>query len=140
MRVRLHREGTVYATADLEPTAEWAKYRARLVPTATDAHATISIEFHGPGTLWLDSASLMPEDAIGGWRRNVVEAVRDMKPGVIRFGGSAVNVVNAGDFEWRNTIGDPDRRKPFAPGGDCSLPVPAWRKSSSSAGSWGPSR
>ena len=38
--------------------------------------ATISIEFHGPGTLWLDSARLMPEDAIGGWRADVVEAVR----------------------------------------------------------------
>ncbi len=113
VRVRLHREGTVYATADLEPTAEWARYQAQMVPTATDASTTISIEFHGPATLWLDSASLMPEDAIGGWRRDVVEAVRAMKPGVIRFGGSAVDVVNAGDFEWRDTIGDPDRRKPL---------------------------
>ena len=65
----------------------------------------------GPGTLWLDSARLMPEDAIGGWRKDVVEAVRAMKPGVIRFGGSAVDVTEAGDFEWRDTIGDPDRRK-----------------------------
>ena len=79
--------------------------------TATDTWATISIEFHGPGTLWLDSARLMPEDAIGGWRKDVVEAVRAMKPGVIRFGGSAVDVTEAGDFEWRDTIGDPDRRK-----------------------------
>jgi alpha-N-arabinofuranosidase len=113
VRVRLHREGTDYATADLEPTAEWARYQARMVPTATDAQATISIDFRGPGTLWLDSAGLMPEDAIGGWRRDVVEAVRAMKPGVIRFGGSAVDVVNAGDFEWCDTIGDPDRRKPL---------------------------
>jgi alpha-L-arabinofuranosidase len=111
VRVRLHREGTDYAAAELEPNGEWARYQARLVPGATDAWATISIEFHGPGTLWLDSARLMPEDAIGGWRKDVVEAVRAMKPGVIRFGGSAVDVTVAGDFEWRDTIGDPDRRK-----------------------------
>jgi alpha-N-arabinofuranosidase len=111
VRVRLHRERTEYAACEFRPTAEWARYEARLVPTATDDRATISIEFHGPGTLWLDSARLMPEDAIGGWRKDVVEAVRAMKPGVIRFGGSAVDVTKAGDFEWRDTIGDPDRRK-----------------------------
>jgi alpha-N-arabinofuranosidase len=113
VQVRLHREGTVYAECGLEPTAEWTKYHARLVPSGTTSGATLTIEFHGPGTLWLDSASLMPEDAIGGWRRDVVDAVRNLKPGVIRFGGSAVDVVDAGDFEWRDSIGDPDRRKPL---------------------------
>jgi alpha-N-arabinofuranosidase len=113
VRVRLHRDGIVYASCELEPTADWARYRARMVPSATDAATTISIEFRGPGTLWLDGAGLMPEDAVGGWRRDVVEAVRAMKPGVIRFGGSAVDVANAGDFEWRDTIGEPDRRKPL---------------------------
>jgi alpha-L-arabinofuranosidase len=109
--VRLHREGTEYAACEFQPSGEWAKYQARLVPRATVHWATISIEFHGPGTLWLDSARLMPDDAIGGWRKDVVGAVKAMKPGVIRFGGSAVDVTDAGDFEWRDTIGDPDRRK-----------------------------
>ncbi len=111
VRVRLHHEGADYAVAELVPHGEWARYEARLVPRATDSWTTVSIDFHGPGTLWLDSARLMPEDAIGGWRKDVVEAVRAMKPGVIRFGGSAVDVTVAGDFEWRDTIGDPDRRK-----------------------------
>jgi alpha-L-arabinofuranosidase len=111
VRVRLHHDGTEYAACEFQPAGEWARYQARLLPSATDNRATISIDFHGPGTLWLDSARLMPEDAIGGWRKDVVETVRAMKPGVIRFGGSAVDVTNAGDFEWRDTIGDPDRRK-----------------------------
>ena len=33
----------------------------------------------------------MPEDTIGGWRPDVVEAVRALKPGIIFFGGSAVD-------------------------------------------------
>jgi alpha-N-arabinofuranosidase len=55
----------------------------------------------------------MPEDAIGGWRTDVVEAVRAMKPGVIRFGGSALDDSNLGDFDWHDAVGDPDSRKPF---------------------------
>ena len=115
VRVRLHHEGTDLASAELQPQAGdgWQKHRTRLVPSATDDRATLTIEFQGPGTLWLDCASLMPTDAVGGWRGDVVEAVRDMKPGVIRFGGSALDDPNLGDFEWRDTIGDPDRRKPF---------------------------
>jgi alpha-N-arabinofuranosidase len=73
----------------------------------------LTVSFRGPGTLWLDNASLMPEDTIGGWRPDVVAAVRALKPGVIRFGGSALEDPSYGDFEWRDTIGDPDRRKPF---------------------------
>jgi alpha-N-arabinofuranosidase len=113
VRVTLHREGMVYAACELQPTTDWRKHRARLIPAGTDAHATLSITFRGPGTLWLDNASLMPEDAVGGWRKDVVEAVRTLKPGVIRFGGSALDDPNLGEFEWRDTIGDPDRRKPF---------------------------
>ena len=36
-----------------------------------------------------------------------------MRPGIIRFGGSALEEEGFGDFEWRDTIGDPDRRRPF---------------------------
>jgi len=113
VRVRLHHEGTEYASGELQPSDDWKKYRARLVPSDTVANATLTIEFRGPGTLWLDNASLMPENAIGGWRPDVVAAVRALKPGVIRFGGSALDDPNLGQFEWRDTIGDPDLRRPF---------------------------
>jgi alpha-N-arabinofuranosidase len=63
--------------------------------------------------VWIDNASLMPEDTVGGWRRDVVEAVRALKPGIIRFGGSALDDANLGEFQWRDMVGDPDRRKPF---------------------------
>jgi alpha-L-arabinofuranosidase len=113
VRVRLHREGTVYASCEFIPTGDWHKYHARLVPPATESSATLTIEFLGPGTLWLDNASLMPVDSVGGWRKDVVEAVRAQRPGIIRFGGSTLDDPNLGDFEWSDTIGDPDRRKPF---------------------------
>jgi alpha-N-arabinofuranosidase len=123
VEVRLHRDGKVYASAQLQPAGTWKKLRGRLVPTADDANATLTIRFRGPGTLWLDNASLMPEDSVGGWRRDVVEAVRAMKPGVIRFGGSALDDPALGDFEWRQTVGDPDSRKPFRAWGGLQPPA-----------------
>ena len=111
--VRLHRDGMVYASSEFRPTGEWRKYQATLIPTSTDDRVTLSIECQGSGTLWLDAASLVPKDAVSGWRRDVVEAVRAMKPGVIRFGGSALDDPNLGEFDWRDTLGDPDRRQPF---------------------------
>jgi alpha-N-arabinofuranosidase len=113
VRVRLHREGKLNAQCEFLPGEQWQKFRARLVPTERDTGATVTIEFRGPGTLWLDSLALMPEASIGGWRPDVVEAVRALKPGVIRFGGSTLSVPRCADFNWTDTIGDPDRRRPF---------------------------
>jgi alpha-N-arabinofuranosidase len=113
VQVRVHHEGRDYAECSFTPGDTWKKYSARLAFRSDDPNATLSITFHGPGTLWLDNASLMPENTIGGWRPDVVEAVRALKPGVIRFGGSALDDRNLGEFDWRDSVGDPDHRKPF---------------------------
>ena len=113
IEVRLHHEASTYASCTFEPGADWKKFRATLVSNQTDDNATLSIKFRGPGTLWLDNASLAPRETAGGWRLDVMAALRDLHPGVIRFGGSALDDPNLGDFEWRETIGNVDHRKPF---------------------------
>ncbi len=113
VRVMLHHEGTVYAASQFRPNREWKKFQARLKPVGQDVNATLSFEFQGPGTLWIDHVSLMPSDTVNGWRPDVVEAVGALKPGIIRFGGSALDEPGFGEFEWKDTIGDPDYRKPF---------------------------
>lgn len=113
VEVTLHHEAAVLASAVLTPSSEWKRQTVRLVPSVTDAQATLSVSFHAPGTLWLDNASLMPTRNLGGWRPEVVAAVRALRPGVIRFGGSTLDDPNLGEFEWKGTIGDPDHRQPF---------------------------
>jgi alpha-N-arabinofuranosidase len=114
VKVRLLRtNGQELASTSFEPRGEWQKFQRRLVPAASDTNARLEITLDQPGTLWIDNASLMPEDSVGGWRRDVVAAVKALKPGVIRFGGSALDEASLGEFEWKDTIGDPDRRKPF---------------------------
>ena len=113
VRVRLHRENEVLASCEFRPGSSWQRFSARLTPVRGEANATLTLDFKGPGHLWLDNVSLMPVDTVGGWRQDVVVAVRALKPGLIRFGGSTVDEPGFGDFEWKDTIGDPDRRRPF---------------------------
>lgn len=118
VRVRLHREGKELASCEFAPTDEWRKFRAQLVPTDSTTDATLSISFRGPAILWIENASLMPVDTVGGWRPDVVDAVRALNPGIIRFGGNVLDTTDPdsatrGDLDWRDTIGDPDYRKPF---------------------------
>ena len=38
-----------------------------------------------------------------------MQALRELRPGIIRFGGSALDDSNLGEFDWRDTLGDPKR-------------------------------
>ncbi|HTQ12205.1 MAG TPA: carbohydrate binding domain-containing protein, partial [Fimbriimonadaceae bacterium] len=113
LRVKLFHNEAEYAAASLPVSTEWRKVTATLDPNGADANATISITFTGPGEFWLDNASLMPTDTVGGWRKDVVAALRALKPGIIRVGGSVLDGGGLGAFEWTETIGDPDHRTPF---------------------------
>lgn len=108
VHVTIWGEGVTYGEATFEPSADWQRFTATIVPTGTDHRATCTISFRGPGTLWVDQVSLMPEDNVFGWRSDVATALKALKPGIIRFGGSTTE-----GFEWTDTIGDPTRRVPF---------------------------
>jgi alpha-N-arabinofuranosidase len=113
MHIRLYRGTTEFASASLPVTSNWQKVSTVLTPSATTDEATISITFKGPGSFTLANASLMPLDNAGGWRKDVVKVLTAVKPAVIRVGGSVLDDPNLGTFEWTDTIGDPDKRKPF---------------------------
>jgi alpha-L-arabinofuranosidase len=68
----------------------------------------IEITATGPGTLRVGAVSLMPSDNVEGWRHEVVDVLKSLRSGVYRWPGG--NFVSA--HEWREAIGDPDRRPP----------------------------
>jgi alpha-N-arabinofuranosidase len=87
----------------------WQGAETTLRATGDVQNATLNIEFEGPGTLWLDRIYMIDEDAVLGlWRRDVVAALKELTPGVIRFGGSSLEV-----FEWDKCIGAWDTRAPY---------------------------
>jgi alpha-N-arabinofuranosidase len=108
VRVRIHSEGRTFCSAELTPSADWDRISVRMSPNGRCEDATLSIEFRGPGTLWLDTVSLMPVDNVNGWRPDVVKALKDLKPGCIRTGGSAIEY-----SDWRDIIGPVEQRKPY---------------------------
>ena len=88
---------------------QWKPAQVILRPDRDIESATLAIEFEGPGAVWLDRVYLIPEDAVLGiWRPDVVAALKDLNPGVIRFGGSSIE-----GFEWDQAIGTWDNRAPF---------------------------
>jgi alpha-L-arabinofuranosidase len=101
---------TLAAAEISRPRAEWTKFGGRFVSRGTTDRAVFEVEARGRGRLWLDRLSLMPDDNVDGWRRDVVEAMRELAPPVVRWGGSTVD---PGHYRWSDAIGDRDLRPSF---------------------------
>jgi len=111
VRVSLHGDGEAIAgpVSLGRAAAEWTSAEALLTAKRTARNATLTLEFEGPGTLWLDRVYLIDSNAVLGlWRPDVVQALKAMNPGIVRLGGS-----NIEEFEWSDTIGDWGTRAPF---------------------------
>jgi alpha-L-arabinofuranosidase len=99
------------ASADLPAlSGRWQKVSVRMRSQGQTDHAVFELIAQGTGNLWADKLSLMPGDNLSGWRRDVVEVVREVRPGVIRWGGSTVD---PGHYLWKIGIGDRDLRMPW---------------------------
>ena len=104
-------------------TNGWKNYRVWIVPTETDAKATMNLLATNVGLLDVDMVSLFPADSaitsplmgrsVPGLRKDIVQMLADMKPGFLRFpGGCIVEGRDLGNrYQWKNTIGDINQRK-----------------------------
>ena len=92
-------------------TGEWRKFDCKMLSSGTSDRAVFELKATGTGALWADKLSLMPADNIKGWRKDVVQAIKEARPGLIRWGGS---VIDPGGYRWKDVIGDPDSRTAFA--------------------------
>ena len=111
LRASLHGEGgAVAGPVSLgSGSSDWAAAEALLTAKRTIHNATLTIEFEGPGTLWIDRVYLIDKDAVLGiWRPDVIQAIKKMNAGIVRFGGSIIEV-----FDWNKMIGNWDDRAPI---------------------------
>lgn len=70
---------------------------------------SLTLSFDWEGVLVLAYSSLMPEDNLNGWRKDVVEKLKEVAPPVVRFpGGCFVSFYN-----WESSIGDRNVREPM---------------------------
>ena len=99
------------ASAELPGVSgSWQKLSATMTSRGQTDRVVFELKVEGQGNLWADKLSLMPEDNIRGWRRDVVDIVKDMHPPIIRWGGS---LIDPGGYRWKNGIGARDSRTPF---------------------------
>ena len=111
VRASLHGDGeTIAAPVSLgRGSSEWRGADVLLTARRSAQNATLTIEFEGPGTLWLDRVYLIDTNAVLGlWRPDIVKALKAMNPGIVRFGGSTVET-----FDWERTVGNWDARSPI---------------------------
>ena len=95
---------------------EWKKYSLTFTAPRTEEKARLRVVMRENGTADVDHISLFPTDTWkgrkGGLRRDLVEALRDLHPGVMRFPGGCVVEGNslATRYQWKNTLGDVENR------------------------------
>lgn len=94
----------------------WKKYTAKMKATEDFNHARISILLLDNGIVDIDMVSLMPCDTYKGHglRKDLAQALEDLKPKFVRFPGGCI-VHGGGDgfwdtYRWKNTIGPREER------------------------------
>lgn len=115
VRVEDERGAALTETATLAPSGGWSELTHDL-PGVADGYGKLVIELDGRGAVDLDAVSLMSTDTWGRgdprWsqgklRRDLVEALRDLKPRFMRFPGGCI-VEGAGpgnEYNWKDTVG-----------------------------------
>ena len=95
---------------------EWKKYQVILKPTQTEDKSTLRIFLVSKGTIDLEHVSLFPVDTWkgheNGLRKDLAQALYDIKPGVFRFPGGCI--VEGTDlntrYDWKKTVGPVENR------------------------------
>jgi alpha-N-arabinofuranosidase len=98
-------------------TNAWKTYTATLRPSDTTNKAHLNLLPQGNGTIDIDLVSLYPKDTWqnrpNGLRADLVQLLKDMKPGFLRFPGGCIVEGRYLEqrYQWKTTIGDLDERR-----------------------------
>ncbi len=92
------------------PSSEWRRYSFTLKPKWSSDNASLCIGTKGKGRLWIDQVSLTPGllKNRGGFRPDLLKAIADLQPPVIRWPGGCF----ASSYQWKQGIGPQHKRLP----------------------------
>ncbi len=95
---------------------EWQPYEVILPSPRTEPKAHLRIFLASRGPVDVEHVSLFPVDTWegrrNGLRKDLVQALRDIHPGVLRFPGGCIveGADEATRYEWKNTVGPVENR------------------------------
>ena len=110
-------EQQAFVAADVTvDSKEWKKYQVILKPEVTNPKAILRVFLASRQTVDLEHISLFPVDTWqgheNGLRKDLVQALADIKPGVFRFpGGCIVEGTDiASRYDWKKSVGMVENR------------------------------
>ncbi len=113
------KNGEIVGNADLNTqSTNWSKLATVIIAKKTVSDAHLEIEPLTKGQIALDMISLFPQNTFkghkNGLRRDLAQAIADIKPRFMRFPGGCVAHGDGLDniYRWKNTIGPLESRKP----------------------------
>ena len=97
-------------------STNWKKYTVNLTSPRTEKKSKLRIFLKGTNSVALEHISLFPTNTFknreNGMRRDLAQALADLKPGIFRFPGGCI--VEGTDlttrYQWKNTIGPVENR------------------------------
>jgi alpha-N-arabinofuranosidase len=95
---------------------EWKKYSVSIKSGVTDAKGKLRLVLETAGIVDLDHISMFPAETWknreNGLRKDLVEALYDLNPGVFRFPGGCIIEGNTLEtrYQWKNSVGPVENR------------------------------
>lgn len=117
LRIQLVENGMVLAKADIKVKAEgWTRVTTTLLSNADAEGAELQVvNMNKESEVALDMVSLFPQDTYKGHglRRDLAEAIADLKPKFVRFPGGCMSHGEGLDniYHWNHTVGPWQDRK-----------------------------
>ena len=87
---------------------EWKTFETVLANPHFSGRSSLAFSVPPGKGLRLDGLSMMPSDHVRGWRKDVVEAIKRIRPRIIRFPGGCF----ASFYNWRDGVGPVAERLP----------------------------
>lgn len=110
--------GTVIGNGEISGfTNEWKKYQVAFKASETEAKGQLRVLLSGKGKMDIDMVSLFPSETWknrpGGFRKDLVQLIADLKPGFVRFPGGCIVEGRdlANRYQWKTTVGPVEDRK-----------------------------
>jgi alpha-L-arabinofuranosidase len=95
-------------TVKVAVTRDWNKVPLGFSSKGDTKDARLEITGTGTGSFRIGAVSLMPADNVKGFRADTIALMREVDCKILRVPGG--NFISS--YDWKNTIGDPDKRPP----------------------------
>ena len=103
-------DGETYAQARFDLSGgDWQRCEAALSAPKRDDEACLRLSFTEPAAVVFGAVSLLPADNFHGMRRDVVDRLKEIGVGLLRWPGGNF----AGEYRWQDMFLPVDRRAPL---------------------------